>query len=245
MTSDDRKVLVLLLLNMFLLILGGAVLSANLSAVNHLDAALERAEELQRERAIQIKLLQEVSEKRFRQVEEIRLGVEQLRVDHLLMLRKEKCAPAPAPPKPGPTPGPAPAPPKPAPPPAPVQTFDRAAIFFESADLLTPSQVSILYGKRMADYLNAATALKPDGKTHEWGVWDQHDKDVARQGTFFATAQATPRAFLPRLVLGDAAGALILDTERPASVAATIKLLDQNKTARHAQQEESRAAARH
>lgn len=76
---------------------------------------------------------------------------------------------------PGPDPGPGPTPdPKP---PGPVTSF-RVLLVYESAQLLTPQQSAVVYGKAVADYLNAKCTK--DGTNPSWRRYDK-DADASTE----------------------------------------------------------------
>lgn len=115
--------------------------------------------------------------------------------------------PPPAP-TPIPIPPPAPAPP-PAPPPAPAPipaTGLRVLILYESADLSKYPfrQSQILYDAGLRAYLDQATVLGPDGKTHGYRIWDQN-VNAAGDEQLWRDAMARPHATMPWIVVSNGA----------------------------------------
>ena len=128
--------------------------------------------------------------------------------------------PPPVPPLP-----PDPKPPDPpVPPPGPVTDL-RALVIYETADLskLTPAQLNILYAKSVRDYLNAKTPLGPDGKTHEWRIYDK-DVDLSADAPLWKELMSRPRASTPWVVL-HGGGKVLYEGPVPANVDEALALL--------------------
>lgn len=128
--------------------------------------------------------------------------------------------PAPAPP---PDPGPAPKPPDPViPAPIPADGL-HVLIQYESKDRLTPAQHSIIYGKEIRDYLNAKCPLGPNGKTHQWRIWDP-DVPGGEDSKLWGDAQKRAKDKGMWIIISN--GKTGYEGPLPASVEETIRLLD-------------------
>ena len=113
---------------------------------------------------------------------------------------------APVPPGPGPTP---PKPPLPPDPFAAGMTATDAAslrmlIIYDDTAVakLTAGQKAAIYGATTRSYLNSHTAVGPDGKTHEWRIWDV-TTDPTNDDPMFAKGFKRPRASVPWIELGN------------------------------------------
>ena len=106
------------------------------------------------------------------------------------------------PPKPVDPPAPKPVDP-PVPPPIPGAGL-RVLVVYESADLarLPAAQQAILFGKETRDYLNAACAVGPDGRTREWRLFDK-DVPLTPDTKVWQDAKLRPRAGLPAVVIAN------------------------------------------
>jgi hypothetical protein len=107
---------------------------------------------------------------------------------------------APPPVPPGPTP-PGPVPPGPGPAPSGGLTV---LVVYDAGKVgtLTEAQQNVLYSKRVRDWLDAHTPAGPDGKTHNWRIFDQGVDASADPGPWKALL-ARPRAAVPALVVAD------------------------------------------
>lgn len=152
-----------------------------------------------------------------------------------LLTRSFRVGGAPEPPvdpPPAPRPGVDPKP-TPAPTPTPASTSPFAAdglhvmIVYESEDNLPPAQQSIIFGKEFRDYLNVNCVVGPDGKTKAWQIWDK-DVDSASAPKVYRDAFARPRKSIPWIIVGD--GKTGYEGALPATVEATIKLIDQYRS---------------
>ncbi len=83
-------------------------------------------------------------------------------------------------PSPTPTPDPTPTPADEVP--IPNVTGLHVLVLYESGDASTlpAAQQAVLYGKTVRDYLNLKSPLGPDGKTHQWRMWDK-DVDASNE----------------------------------------------------------------
>jgi hypothetical protein len=128
-----------------------------------------------------------------------------------------------APPGPAPGPGPGPGPPNP---PTPV-TGLHALVLYESAELtkLPAAQQNVLYAKSVRDYLNAHTPAGPDGKTHQWRMYDW-DTDVSAEAKDWQAlmARKPDKAKLPWLIIAGDKGVLF-EGPLPVDADAMLKLL--------------------
>lgn len=109
----------------------------------------------------------------------------------------------------GDVPPPPPVPPEPKPPDPPQPADDpfgagglRVLIVYESAKTLTLGQHSVIYGKKVRDYLQEKCVIGPDGKTKEFRIYDQ-DLDVSRESQVWQRAMKRARTSLPWLVVGN------------------------------------------
>lgn len=122
--------------------------------------------------------------------------------------------PGPQPPGPGPAPGPAPIP------------LDglRVLILYESKDLdsTDPNVRAVLRGKPIRDFLNSVCVLGPDGKTHEWRIWDKDD-DVTAAQPHWQEAMKRPRTTVPWLIISN--GKAGFEGPLPKTVTATQELI--------------------
>lgn len=90
--------------------------------------------------------------------------------------------PNPNPPGPGPGPVPPPTPPSPPVPPAPIPGDGmHVLITYESADLakVPPATLAVLYSQSLRTYLDSKCPVGPDGKTHEWRMYDKDQVPTA------------------------------------------------------------------
>jgi hypothetical protein len=102
----------------------------------------------------------------------------------------------PPPPVPGPGPGPGPGP-------APIPAAGlRVLIVFETADAtsLPAGQRNVLYSQAMRTFLDSKCPLGPDGKTHEWRIYDA---DVVGAEEPWKSAMSRPRTSLPWVVISN------------------------------------------
>jgi hypothetical protein len=139
-------------------------------------------------------------------------------------------APGPTPPGPGPTP-PGPTPPGPAPGPAPIPDAGfRALVVYETADLpkMTPAQQNVLYARAVRDYLDAKAVLGPDGKTHEWRMYDK-DVDLGAESAVWRNAVKRARESkdfkTPWLIISNPEKGTGYEGPLPADVNAMLELL--------------------
>jgi hypothetical protein len=138
----------------------------------------------------------------------------------LLLLVTHGCHP----PGPGPVPPNPPGPVPPAPP-GPVAGM-HVLLTYETAELskLPPAQLDVLYATAVRAYLDARTAPSPDGKAHEWRMWDK-DVDPTNDEPVWKTLLARPHATLPWLVVAGGDGKVAFEGPLPADVDATLALL--------------------
>jgi hypothetical protein len=107
---------------------------------------------------------------------------------------------------PRPPPEPVPEPPKPTPPipvtdgPFPLDGL-RVLIVYESAKTLPMGQNSVIYGKKVRDYLREKCIKGPDGKTSDFRIYDQ-DLDVSGDGAHWQKAMVRTRTTVPWIVIG-------------------------------------------
>lgn len=100
-------------------------------------------------------------------------------------------------------PDPNPKPPVPDPKPQPISA-PWVLMVYESADIARypSSQVSVLYGKTVRDYLNSICPYESDGKTRSWRVWDK-DQPIENESKGWQFMMNRPRATLPWISVGD------------------------------------------
>jgi hypothetical protein len=124
---------------------------------------------------------------------------------------------------PGPAPGPGPGP---TPPPTPVAGL-HVLVLYESGELtkLPAAQQNVLYAKSVRDYLNAHTPAGPDGKTHQWRMFDW-DTDVAAEAKDWQAlmARKPDKAKLPWVVVAGDRG-VAYEGPLPATADEMLKLL--------------------
>ena len=87
----------------------------------------------------------------------------------------------------------------------------------------TPAQQTILFAKQVRDFLDQKTVLGPDGKTHEWRIWDQ-SVDPSGEAAVWKAWMARPRASIPWIILGNESG-VAFEGPLPANMTATLALL--------------------
>lgn len=95
--------------------------------------------------------------------------------------------------------GPRPPPgPDPSPPPPPVPGGMRVLMVYETADLgkLPSSQLVVLHGQAVREYLNQKCVKGPDGKTADWRLWDAH-VSLENEREIWRNLMARPRTSLP------------------------------------------------
>jgi hypothetical protein len=137
----------------------------------------------------------------------------------------------PSPPEPGPKPPgpdpPGPNPPDPKPPgPAPIEGLGLRVLFLvESFDrsTLSPGHREILFGEKMAQYLNANCVKSDDGKQPEWRVLDPETR-FTNQDARFAKALARARSSHPWLIISN--GETGYEGPLPDTVEETMLLID-------------------
>lgn len=102
----------------------------------------------------------------------------------------------------------------------------RVLVVYESADLpkLPAAQQAVIYGKAVRDRLDALTPLGPDGKTHEWRMWDK-DTDASAEVPAWGQLLRRERKSLPWVVIASDAGPLY-EGPLPANAADMAELLD-------------------
>jgi hypothetical protein len=126
---------------------------------------------------------------------------------------------------PGPTPGPnPPGPQPPGPAPGPVANL-RVLVVYDTATVtkLPAGQQSVLYAKAVRDALDSATAVGPDGKTHNWRMWDA-GTDASGEGGDWAALLKRPHAALPWVIFaGD--GGVAYEGPLPAAVPDMLALI--------------------
>lgn len=120
--------------------------------------------------------------------------------------------PPPVPPDPGPTP---------TPPPIPVDGF-RVLIVYETSAPLTPTQHSIVFGKRVRDYLTSHCVKGDDGKTPEARIFDK-DIDASSDSALWQDAMKRPRTAIPWILIST--GKTGFEGPLPATVDETLALL--------------------
>lgn len=127
----------------------------------------------------------------------------------------------PGPVPPGPIPPVPPVPPGPQP--IPGSEF-RVLIVYETRDLgkMPKAQELILYSDTVRSYLNSKSPLGPDGKTHDWRIYD---KDVATDGEskLWQDAMKRPRASHPWIAISSPKGGF--EGPLPYTVEETMALL--------------------
>lgn len=105
-------------------------------------------------------------------------------------------------------PGPVPVPPGPTPTPdlpAPIAGDGLRVLMIEDATQRTKllaSQINVLTGRTVRDYLNQKTQIGPDGKTHEWRIWDK-DTDPTGDEKCWVDAIKRPRASVPWIIISN------------------------------------------
>lgn len=119
-----------------------------------------------------------------------------------------------------------PRPPDPPTPPVPVGAL-RVLIVFENTEAKTYpiTQQSVLYGKTFRDALDAKTPLGPDGKTHEWRMWDK-DVDASAERPVWGDLLKRERKSLPWLILAGETGGTYYEGPLPTTVTEAVALLD-------------------
>jgi hypothetical protein len=124
-------------------------------------------------------------------------------------------------PEPGPEPGPTPDPDNPAP--IPEAGF-RVLMVYETATVgeLPKEQSSVLFSKKVRDYLDQKCVVGSDNKTKEWRIWDK-DVDASGAGAVWAKAMNRDRKSIPWIVISN--GKTGFEGPLPGTVDETIKLL--------------------
>lgn len=127
------------------------------------------------------------------------------------------------PPGPGPDPGPKPPGPKP------VKEL-RVLIVEESGDRmkLPAAQQDIILGEEMRVFLDEKTVLGPDGKTHEWRIWDK-DTPLTSERPVWKTLMGKARTSVPWIVLADGE-VPVFEGPLPANTADTKALIQKYLT---------------
>lgn len=122
----------------------------------------------------------------------------------------------------GVAPQPPPVPPDPVPP-TPVAGL-KALVVYETSMALPIGQHSAIYGKTVRSYLDAKTPLGPDGKTHDWRIYDAN-LDLSADAPLWKSLMARRRTALPWLVLTDGVGTVVFEGPLPATVEETLATL--------------------
>lgn len=128
------------------------------------------------------------------------------------------------PPDPGPGPGPGPDPgPTPGPAPIPVAGF-RVLMLYEEEDKAKypASQLSVLTGRAVRDYLESKCVVGPDSKTREYRIWDK-DVDASPESKHWQDALKRPRTALPWVIISD--GKTGFEGPLPQTIEETLTLL--------------------
>jgi hypothetical protein len=130
----------------------------------------------------------------------------------------------PAPPVP-PVPPTPPVPPVPPPSPAPIPADGlHVLIVYDDVNKtkMPAAQLNVLYSVKIRDYLDAKAPLGPDGKTHEWRIWDK-GIDGSADSKLWGDAMKRPRSSHPWIVVSD--GKTGYEGSLPANVDDTLALL--------------------
>jgi hypothetical protein len=126
-----------------------------------------------------------------------------------------------------PTPPTPPTPPSPPTPPAPIPDAGlRVLVVYDTTKVtaMPAEQQSILFSKELRDFLNAKCPLGPDGKTHEWRIWDASVDATNDPSAALKAAFSRPRASVPWIVASN--GKHGFEGPLPATVADTLALLN-------------------
>jgi hypothetical protein len=127
--------------------------------------------------------------------------------------------PVPIPPTP---PGPGPVPPTPTP--TPIKALKILFVTNEKDKTKLPAgQINTLYGVPFREWLNSVTPMGPDGKTHDWNIWDQ-STDASAMPQIWQDWLKRPHASLPWVILGDESG-VAFEGPVPADPTATKTLI--------------------
>lgn len=132
----------------------------------------------------------------------------------------------PGPVPPGPVP-PGPNPPGPTPGPAPIPGDGlRVLIVYESADLgkMPKEQSTILYSQAVRSYLDSKCAVGPDGKTHEWRVFDK-DAPMGAESKTWQDAMKRERKSVPWIIVSNPSKGGGFEGPLPANVDEAMTLL--------------------
>lgn len=124
-------------------------------------------------------------------------------------------------PEPGPGPQPEPTPDNPAP--IPEAGF-RVLMVYETATVgeLPKEQSSVLFSKKVRDYLDSKCVVGTDGKTREWRIWDK-DTDASGAGPIWGKVMKRERKSIPWVVIST--GKTGYEGPLPGSVDDALKLL--------------------
>jgi hypothetical protein len=95
-------------------------------------------------------------------------------------------------------------------------------IVYETEDILSGKQNSILYGKTIRDYLDSHCAKGPDGKTSQARIWDK-DTDASGESKLWQDALKRPRQSIPWIIVSN--GKEGFEGPLPATVDETLTLL--------------------
>lgn len=142
---------------------------------------------------------------------------EEVRADFTVVVGTPPLPPVP----PGPNPPVPPVPPTPVPIPG---DGLHVLMIYETGDVskLPAAQANVLYSSNVRSYLNGHSPLGPDGKTHEWRVWDK-DVDASAESKLWQDAMKRPHASVPWIIVSN--GKTGFEGPLPSSVDDTIKLL--------------------
>lgn len=120
---------------------------------------------------------------------------------------------------------PSPVPPGPVPPGPDVLPVKNPKVLMvvETEDTLPARQNSIIYGKRVHDYLNSKCPLGPDGVMKEWRVYDK-DVDLTNESKGWQEMMKQPFNKIPKLVIvGNEK--VVYDGPLPATVDEALTLM--------------------
>lgn len=130
----------------------------------------------------------------------------------------------PKPPEPEPKP-PEPKPPEPQPSPAPIPAEGFRVLIVEDVKArqkLPPTQLMVLFDKKVRTYLDAKCVMGSDRKTREWRIWDQ-GVDASSESKLWQDVMKRHRKSLPWIVISD--GKRGYEGPLPEDVDQTLALL--------------------
>ena len=124
-----------------------------------------------------------------------------------------------------------PVPPTPPDPPTPVDPSPfvgdglRVLITYETQDVgnLKPGHQAAIFGKQVRELLDQKCVMGPDGKTHEWRIWDK-DVAVGDESDIWKAAAKRDKKSIPWIAIGN--GKSGFEGPLPDRVEDTIALIN-------------------